>query len=352
MSYDLRSALGWITAIAVVASVFSYFLSLVATVLVETSTPVGTQLQTLVQPAILWAFFLGAEVDANGFLVVAICLIVFVICFIKAATSNGGFLAGLRALTTGAAPKTLPNWLTVMPLLASALLLIELLLSFLQDLFGVSTGMLGTTDPAQLIPGLALAPIAEEFGFRITVLGLVTAILVASKFGRNIATGVKVATSTQLRIFFSAFISPGYAKEKVGLPSIRTSGWKGISIPEWIFLVITSVVFGAYHWPLGGGGGWGPGKFVTAALSGFALGIVYLAYGAFANILLHWFFDLNLYVFTVPGLNGFFSIWGDLTTLGALALGVWGIIVAIYWIANRNPKPTLYPSPTPPTFTS
>lgn len=346
MSYDLRSALGWITALAVIASIFSYALSLVLTVVVETSTPVGAQLQTLTQPVILWAFFLGAEVTANSSLVVTACLIMFVICFIKAATANGGFLAGLRTLTTGASPKTLPNWLTVMPLLASTLLLIELLLSFLQDLLGAPTGMLGTTDPAQLVPGLALAPIAEEFGFRITVLGLVTAILVASRFGKNIASGVKLTTSTELAIFFSVFISPGYAKEKAGLPSIRTSGWKGISIPEWIFLVITSVVFGAYHWPLGGPGGWGPGKFLTAALSGFGLGIVYLAYGAYANILLHWFFDLNFFVFDSSVIsNGALNLFGILYELGAIALGVWGIIVVIYWIANRSS-----PMATPVTY--
>ena len=343
MSYDLRSAVGWITAIAVIASIFSYALSLVVTVVVETSTPVGIQLQTLTQHMILWAFFLGAEVTANSSVVVTACLIVFVICFIKAATANGGFFASLRTLTTGAAPKTLPNWLTVMPLLASALLLIELLLSFLQDLLGAPTGMLGTTDPAQLVPGLALAPIAEEFGFRITVLGLVTAILVATKFGKNIAAGVKVAISTQLGIFFGAFLSPGYAKEKVGLLSIRTSGWKGISIPEWIFLVITSVVFGAYHWPLGGPGGWGPGKFLTAALSGFGLGMVYLAYGAYANILLHWFFDLNFFVFDSSVIsNGALNLYGILYELGAIALGVWGMIVVIYWIANR-PSPLAMP---------
>jgi len=347
MSYDLRSALGWITAIAVIASIFSYVLSLVITAVVETSTSVGTQLLTLTQPVILWAFFLGAEVTTNSSLVVTACLIVFVICFIKAATANEGFLAGLRTLATGAPPKKLPNWLAAMPLLATALLLIELLLSFLQDILGAPTGMLGTTDPAQLVPGLALAPIAEEFGFRITVLGLVTGILIAWKYGKTIAEGAKVTTSAELKIFFSAFLSPGFAKEKVGLPSIRTSGWKGISIPEWIFLAITSVVFGAYHWPLGGPGGWGPGKFLTAALSGFALGIVYLAYGAYANILLHWFFDLNFFVFDPTVIsNGALNLFGILYELGAIALGVWSIIIVIYWIMRRSSPiatPVSYP---------
>src|SRR5438093_1265709 len=237
MSYDLRAAVGWITAIAVVISIFSYALSLIVSVVVVTATQLGSQ----------------------------------------------------------------------------------------------------------LLPSLALAPIAEEIGFRISVLGLITGVLVAVKFGHTIAHGAKVTNLSELGIFFSAFISPGYAKERAGLPSIRTSGLKGISISEWIFLFLTAIVFGAYH--VLGGAGWGPGKFLTTALTGFALGLVYLAYGAYADILLHWFFDLNFYAFSVyQSFNGVFAIFGDLATLGAVALGVWGIIVGIYWYANRKPSPIIYPT--------
>jgi hypothetical protein len=339
MSYDLRSALGWITVIAVVISVFSYILSLVVSAALLTTTT-GGQLHVLTQQFALWAFMLGVGVIANSLFIVAICLVVFAVCIVKAASANGGFLSGLRSLASGATPRVLPNWLAVMPLLASAILLIDLLLTVVQDQFGVSTGMLPTMDPNILIPSLALAPIAEEIGFRISVLGLVAGVLVAVKLGKNISSGTPVKTTKELGIFFSAFLSPGYGKEKVGLPSIRTSGFKGISISEWIFLFLTSIIFGAYHVL---GGGWGPGKFLSAALSGFALGFVYLAYGAYADILLHWFFDLNFYVFyQYTAFNGLFGTFGDLATLGALALGVWGIIVGIYWFANRNKSAVSY----------
>jgi Type II CAAX prenyl endopeptidase Rce1-like len=344
MSYDLRSAVGWITAIAVVTSVFSYILSLIVSAALLSTTPLGGQLHVLTQQFVLWAFMLGIGLLANSLLVVAICLVIFAVCFLKAVSANGGFLSGLRSLTSGATPLGLPNWLSVMPLLASAILVIDLLLALLQDLFGVSTGMLPTSDPAILIPSLALAPIAEEIGFRISVLGLVAGILVAIKFGKSIAGGASIKTINQLAIFFSAFLSPGYAKERVGLPSIRTAGFRGISISEWIFLFITSLIFGLYH--IIGGGGWGPGKFLTAALSGFVLGFVYLAYGAYADILLHWFFDLNFYAFYVFGqstpFNGIFATFGDLATLGALALGVWAIIIGINWFAHRSQSPLPY----------
>jgi len=345
MSYDLKAAVGWITAIAVVISIFSYALSLIVSVVVVTTTQLGSQLLTMSGQLYIEAFLLIflAPVEANVLILVVISLIVFVLSFTKASTANGGFRSGLRILTSGRTPQTLPNWLAVMPLVASSLLVIVLLLSLLQALFSVSTGSLGTTDPAVLFPSLALAPIAEEVGFRISVLGLVAGVLVAVKFGDTIAHGAKVTNLSELGIFFSAFISPGYAKERAGLPSIRTSGLKGISISEWIFLFLTAIVFGAYH--VLGGAGWGPGKFLTTALTGFALGLVYLAYGAYADILLHWFFDLNFYAFSVyPSFNGVFAIFGDLATLGAVALGVWGIIVGIYWYANRKPSPIIYPT--------
>lgn len=339
MSYALRSALGWITVVAVIIAVSSYVTSLGLEVLVITSGQVAAQLQSLTSPVLLWAYALPILTPpANSALIIAAALAIYSICIVKAATANGGFVPSLRLLSSGSRPRTLPNWLTIMPILASGLLIIVILLGLLQNLFGVSTGSLPTGNPLGLLSGLAVAPIAEEIGFRITVLGLVTAVLVAIKIGKNVARGEALPIFTQVRTFISAFLSPGFAKERVGLFSIRTGGLKGIGISEWIFLGITSFVFGLYH--ILGSGGWGPGKFLTAAISGFSLGIVFLAYGAFANILLHWFFDF--YFLDLPGLPDVFQISGIVFTLGALALGVWSIIVAVSWLSNWNPKP-----PTP-----
>jgi len=346
MSYDLRSALGWITAIAVVISVGSYLLSLGVGAAIIASTQLGTQLSALNGHLIVFAFLLPfrTPLEANGLWLVILSMIIFVVCFIKAASTNGGFISGLKLLLPGSRPGSLPNWLAIMPILGSSLFVIVLALTLIQLGVGVSTGNLNCapgTSPdvcaAELFAGIVSAPVAEEIGFRISPIGLVVAILVAVRLGGGTAqtsgTGAK-----KIMIFFSAFLSPGYAKEQSGLPSIATSGLKGISIAEWVFLFLTAAVFGAYH--ILGGGGWGPGKFLTAAMSGFALGIVYLAYGAFADILLHWFFNFYLYVFSVyTGFNGIFVIFGDLAVLGTLALGVWGIIVGVKWSLERKSQP-------------
>ena len=338
MGHGLRSALGWITIAAVVSAVSSYVFSLALGILLVTIGPIAVQLQTKAFPVLLWAYALPIITPrANSGLIIAGALAIYAVCFFKAARSNGGFVPSLRTMSNGSRPKALPNWLAIMPILASGLLIIVLLLGLLQDLFGVSTGSLPTGDPLGLLSSLAVAPIAEEIGFRITVLGLVTGILVAIRIGRNVAQGSTSSILSQVGTFFSAFLSPGHAKERVGLLSIRTGGLKGIGISEWIFLGITSAVFGLYH--ILGSGGWGPGKFLTAAISGFSLGVVFLAYGAFANILLHWFFDF--YFLDLPGLAGIFQVSGIVFTLGALALGVWSIVTAVSWLSNWNPKPTV-----------
>ena len=353
MSYDLRSALGWITTIAVVVSVATYLLSLFLGAAIITSTPLGSTIGTLTGPLVVEAFLLIflIPVETNALWLVVLSVIVFVICFAKAATANGGFISGLRSLLPGSRPKTLPNWLAMMPIVGSSLFVVVLALALLQSSVGVSTGSLNcpsgvsqSTCDAELFASVVSAPVAEEIGFRITAIGLAIAILVAVKFGTDIAAGQNQPISRQVARFFIALIAPGYAKERSGLPSIRTSGLKGISVTEWVMLFFTSAVFGAYH--ILGGGGWGPGKFLTAALSGFALGIVYLAYGAFADILLHWFFNFYFIVFDdYSGLNGIFSSIGSpLIALGTLALGVWGIIIAIYWLSTWKTPATVQPS--------
>jgi membrane protease YdiL (CAAX protease family) len=90
-------------------------------------------------------------------------------------------------------------------------------------------------------------------------------------------------------------LSPESAKVKMGYRNVTANGFfRGISPLEWALIILTSVVFGLAHYLLGGG--WQVGKVSTAFLSGLVLGIMFVAYGAYAAILLHWFFN---YYFTI-----------------------------------------------------
>ncbi len=128
---------------------------------------------------------------------------------------------------------------------------------------------------------------------------------------------------------------------------------------EWILIVFSSVLFGLAHIESGGGTIWGAGKVVTAAISGFVIAIVYVAYGAYAAILLHWFFDFYFEVAIVGGpiLGGVFAILPYLFSLTALIVGSLSVLVAIAWVVKRvirkfTPRgiPTPYKTPEPEPF--
>ena len=105
---------------------------------------------------------------------------------------------------------------------------------------------------------------------------------------------------------------------------------RGISRLEWVALVLTSGAFGAAHYLYGGG--WEIGKISTAMVSGLALGYVYLRYGAYAPVLLHWFFNYYFGAFDLasqlkmPG-GGTLATGIDLLSFGAGTIFAAGLVV-------------------------
>lgn len=353
MSQARRSIPGILTAIAIVFAVLTYALSFAIASLAIITTNLGQGLLNLNGhlPIEVFLILITGVVPANGFALVLSFMLIFALCFWAAAKDRGGFYRSLAALTRKAKPTTVPNWLVVMPLISSFLLILTVVLSISLNSAGVPVGGLSTTSPAELFASVTYAPVAEEIGFRISVIGLVVVIrtILPLHRGRGLANvGVKTVTE---RILI-ALISPDRAKEAAGLPSIGTRGWRGIHWTEWILLIVSSVWFGLAHSL--SESGWGPGKAVTAGMTGLALGLVYLLYGAYADILLHWFF--NFYTFTVFGalLGGSYSdILVSLALLVSLFLAVAGFVYAIRWLRPERPPPILHPPITqvpPPQF--
>ena len=80
------------------------------------------------------------------------------------------------------------------------------------------------------------------------------------------------------------------------------------------------------------GGGWEIGKVSTACLAGLVFAIMYVSYGAYADILLHWFFN---YYFTVLDMASTaygttFTVFANLTE--AINIYGGGIILAVFLI--------------------
>ncbi len=351
MSRPARSILGIAAAVAISIVVITYFLSFGIAALAIITTQLGPNLFKLngFLPLEVITLLIPRVLPANALALVAVCIAAFALCFWAAARDRGGFRSSLKQLTMKTKPTTTPNWLVVMPLLSSALLMVTLLFSIFLNSAGVPVGNLPQNDPTQLFASLAYAPIAEEVGFRISVIGLLVAIrtLLPLHRGRGLAAAGLPTVVGRVAL---AFLSPDRAKEAAGLQSIGTRGWRGIHASEWILLLFTSLVFGIDHSV--SGGGWGPGKALTAGLSGFALGVSYLWYGFYADILLHWFFDFYNYTIFGTLLGGIPSLLlAFLSFLAALFLSIAAFVLGVRWLFLRKPvlaQPTISYMPAQP----
>lgn len=107
--------------------------------------------------------------------------------------------------------------------------------------------------------GITIAPIIEEFGFRIILIGVPLFLLYSHR--------------ASARLFFKSLWNPAD-----NLPI--TNPKKAI-----ILIVIVGVFFGAAHIF---SDQWSNGKFAQAAMSGIIIGWVYYRYGFVASLLIHW----------------------------------------------------------------
>lgn len=344
---------------SVITALVTYAAAIAAAILAFLFTPLGPLLESISGEIHLGAFFIldWPSFIISNYLVFCYSFVaIFVLCLIASIRSENGVMWGLAQLRQGSRPIGLPNWLAVMPLLSSSLLVIVIVLTLLLNSVGVPSGGLPTPTTQRDLAGefavIIYAPIREEMAIRITVIGVIDGIIVLARvWWSRVAKGKTSAPSETSSIpwipaFLSTIYSPEKAKSMVGLRRVATAGWRGIHWTEWILLIFTSVIFGLLH--VLSGAGWENGKAVTAGLSGFALGLVYLSYGAYANILLHWFFNFYIYVFTLPFFTGLFlgfALTMDLIIFFlTLFIGVMGIIVGIVWLRDR-PRPKLGPTP-------
>jgi hypothetical protein len=360
MNPVLRVILGWVTIAAIIFAVATYSLVMVLSVLLVSGTQLGADLAARYTSGLppLGAFFIYSKVpipiSINLLAYVGFCVLVFAACFIAGFRSRGGFVPSLLKLIRVGRITSSSNWMVVMPLVSSALLVVVILVTILLSVSGVPSGVLckpGVDCPstAALFAGLAHAPIGEELAYRIlTPLGLIVPIRVA---WRRLVVGQGPSKAKFLSIIGISILSPENAKTSTGYPSFSSHGWRGIHWLEWIFITVSSILFGLAHVQSGGGTDWGQGKVVTAAISGAALAFVYVAYGAYANILLHWFFDFYVEVLSLglPISGGFIYILADLVIFGGLFLiGIFSTVVAVSWLGKRiveRVSPTTYKPP-------
>ena len=149
----------------------------------------------------------------------------------------------------------------------SILVVVSGIIISVQEFFGISVEK--TEAPNQLIQffQVLLAPLIEEIGFRVILIGLPLFALYSYK--------------SSLRLFVKSLWRPSHYLHITDLKK------------PLVIIVIVGIFFGVSH--IITGDAWSTGKFVQATASGLIIGWVYFKYGLAPAILIHWAANYFIY---------------------------------------------------------
>jgi len=148
--------------------------------------------------------------------------------------------------------------------------------------FGAPIGNpFGGLDPLRAFVSLTLAPLREEFGFRVLIIGLMAFVV---SFWRSKGVAAKA-------LWRPSVVYEGVGRDTFALVMIGVT-WAA-----------SSVVFGACHVVCGGG--WDLGKLPEAIYGGVVLGYLYIRYGFHVAVLGHWGIDYLASVYAFYGLGAY-----------------------------------------------
>ena len=191
-------------------------------------------------------------------------VVIFVIAILG---PKHGFLKSLSPIISFGKYETKSNYMFGVTKWFSILILVSALINFIQEEFGIVTvPPLAENDLIQFFY-VSLAPLIEEFGFRLILIGIPLFALYSHK--------------SSTRYFIKCLWNPNNL-------CIRDS-------KKAIFLIVfVGVLFGFAH--IAFGVSWSEGKFAQATASGIILGWVYLRYGFVVSLLIHW--ATNYFIFS------------------------------------------------------
>ena len=176
-------------------------------------------------------------------------------------------------------------------------LLLAVLVDSLVTLAGVPIGSISFVDARIAFWSIAYAPLVEEIGFRVTILGLVTLVIALARGGR-----------------WKSLWALWHPSRTLG--SLKIEAWKQQGI--YAGIVLSAVVFGAAHvW-----GGWDIGKFFDSFTIGLAFGILYFTHGLPMAVMMHWGFNYFEYsMFYFDQVRGLPTLTSEFTSLTSLQYG-------------------------------
>ncbi len=246
-----------------------------------------------------------ATIDALTLLTLLL-VFYFLLVYLAATGPLANLYQTLKTVYYRGISSVLGNTLTTVSTIFAPLLLVNVGLEYLQSLFGVATGALPRSEPLIDFALLTYAPLAEEFGFRLTLIGVISSLF------RLPHGGFKSALYTLWRP--SASLNTKSSQIKVLLNSL---------------IIFSALIFGLAH--VFYGGGWELGKVLPAFVAGLCLGWLYVKWGFHAAVLLHLLFN---YFF---GTFDYFAELAGSTLLAdavSITLYLFGAVVLV-WLVLR-----------------
>ena len=178
------------------------------------------------------------------------------------------FIKTLSSFLSYGKLKTQKNYMVAVTKWFSILILVSAIINFIQEGFGVSTTPPAVENDLIQFFYVSLAPITEEIGFRVFLIGIPLVAFYSHK--------------TSIKHFFKGLWSPS---DNLHIYESRRAI---------ILIIIVAIFFGLAH--IISGEPWSSGKFAQASASGMILGWLYFRYGLISAILVHW--ATNYFVFS------------------------------------------------------
>ena len=190
-------------------------------------------------------------------------LIIFVIALLG---PKQHFLKSISSLISMGKYDAKLNYMFAMTKWLSILILISAIINFIQESFGiVTTPPLGGNSLIQFFY-VSLAPLLEEFVFRIILIGIPLFVLYSGR--------------ASIRYFVKCLWNPSSLNILDSKKAI-------------LLIIFIGISFGFAH--IAFSDSWSEGKFAQATAGGIILGWVYLRYGIVVSLLIHW--ATNYFIF-------------------------------------------------------
>lgn len=199
-------------------------------------------------------------------------LIVYLSLTIMSCIRRIDIIKAIKSSFRSSYSELLNNDLVLVMLFSGLIILVSSIIDVIQSAFGIKTGSLVSQDPLQTFVGLTIAPLREELGFRMLLIGLVAFVLTLP----DLKKGVK------------SLWKPSICSDQ----SLR----KTIII---FMIFVSSLFFGLAHYEANSG--WQIGKITEATYAGLVLGYVYYEYGFHLSVMIHWVIDYFGSVFSFFG---------------------------------------------------